>query len=255
MRQAQHTTINSLLHTQPLPTMSKTTPSYVTQSGVTVKLTSTSSMPCASWSLPAGRSCPAAKASVVEFGANAICKDCYATKGFYRMTNVKSTQETRFQWTRQSLATGGSEFVDALVRMITDDVRDRGEPIFRVHDSGDVFSVAYADAWHRICSALPDVQFWIPTRSHNVPSLLPSLQRLNSLPNVVVRPSALEVDAPAPVVPGLAAGTTVIRSLPVLDAMPNTSVCPKTDKRDGRSNCDDCRNCWEGSVDVAYIQH
>jgi hypothetical protein len=230
-------------------------PSYVTQSGVTVKLTGTSSMPCASWSLPAGPSCPAAKASVVEYGANAICKMCYATRGFYRMGNVQNAQDLRFQWVRQSLATGANEFVEGLIRMITDDVRDRGEPIFRVHDSGDVFSVAYADAWYRICEALPDVQFWIPTRSHNVPTLLLALQRLNSLPNVTVRPSALELDAPAPVVLGLAAGTTVVRSLPVLDAMPGTSVCPKTDARDGRSNCDDCRTCWEGSSPVAYVQH
>lgn len=173
------------------------------------------------------------------------------------MGNVQGAQGARFDWLLASLIDNdGAEFVAVLVSLILQDVAQRGEPIFRVHDSGDLFSLPYIAAWHRIAETLPDVQFWIPTRSHVLPNLLPALVRLNALPNVVVRPSALELDAPAPVVAGLSAGTAVIRSLPVIDTLPaDHVVCPKTDPRDGRNNCGDCRNCWEGSQAVAYLEH
>ena len=233
-----------------------TIPSYVSSSGVTVKLTATSSMPCRSWSLPAQKSCPASKLSIVKLGANAVCEECYAMAGFYRMNNVRDAQASRFAWVMDSLVNNdGNEFVSALVRMITDDVNERGEPIFRVHDSGDLFNHAYVSAWGRIADALPDVQFWIPTRSHSLPMLLESIRKLAARPNVVVRPSALAFNELPPVVDGLAAGTTVIRSLPVLDTLPGVRLCPKTDPRDGRSNCEDCRSCFDGSEPVAYLEH
>ena len=72
---------------------------------------------------------------------------------------------------------------------------------------------------------------------------------------IVVRPSALAFDELPPVVDGLAAGTTVIRSLPVLDSLPGVRLCPKTDPRDGRNNCEDCRSCFDGSEPVAYLEH
>lgn len=233
-----------------------TVTSYVAPSGVTVKLTTTSSMPCRSWSLPAEKSCPASKASVVKHGLNAVCKSCYAMAGNYRMNHVKEAQSSRFSWVMNSLVQNdGDEFVSALIRMISDDVNDRGEPIFRVHDSGDLFNHAYVHAWGRIADALPDVQFWIPTRSHSLPLLLESIRKLAARPNVVVRPSALTFDEIPPVVDGLAAGTTVIRSLPVLDSLPGVRLCPKTDPRDGRNNCEDCRSCFDGSEPVAYLKH
>jgi len=74
-------------------------PSYVTTDGVTVKLTATSSMPCRSWSLPAEKSCPASKASVRKLGDSAVCGSCYAMAGFYRMSNVKHAQASRFRQT------------------------------------------------------------------------------------------------------------------------------------------------------------
>ena len=233
-----------------------TVPSYVTSDGITVKLTATSSMPCNSWSLPAEKACPASKLSVRKLGKNAVCQSCYAMKGFYRMPNVKDVQGKRFAWVLSSLVKdGGTEFVEALVRMVSDDVRQRGEPIFRVHDSGDLFNHAYVSAWGRIADALPNVRFWIPTRSHSLPLLLESIRALAARPNVVVRPSALAFDELPPVVDGLAAGTTVIRSLPVLDSLPGVRLCPKTDPTDGRKACGSCRTCFEGTTPVAYLEH
>lgn len=242
--------------------MSRSLPFHVTPDGITVGLTGTSSMPCASWSLPAERSCPASKASVAKLGNEAVCRLCYAGRGFYRMRTVQDAQSNRYRWVLDSMmADGGEDFVSGMVTMIRADVDKRGEPIFRVHDSGDLFSAPYAGLWARIADAMPDVQFWIPTRSHTLPRLLDAIRELASRPNVVVRPSALAFDAMPPVIAGLAAGTTVIRSLPVLDSLPGVRLCPKTDPRLNRSSCDGddtdepCRACWEGSEPVAYFEH
>lgn len=39
---------------------------------------------------------------------------------------------------------------------------------FRLHYSGDFFSVEYAEAWARVVKAYPNVRFWVYTRSHGM---------------------------------------------------------------------------------------
>ena len=102
--------------------------------GTTVALlTQTSKMPGPSWSLPAHRACPRA--------AGSICAVCYAERGCYRFRTTVNAQTARFVWTRDAMKTpqGRAEWV----RVMTDAIR--GESYFRVHDSGDVFSAAYAE--------------------------------------------------------------------------------------------------------------
>lgn len=189
--------------------------------------------------------CPAAKLSIAHFGQNAVCSDCYATGGFYQMPSVKNQQMARRAWIARSLShDGGTEFVALMTDMIRQAVTVTGENIFRGHDSGDFYAPAYVAAWEQICRNLPDVRFWFPTRSHAVANLLPHLQTLGALPNVVLRPSALILDEAAPVVAGLSA-------LPTLQGH---SVCPATT---GEPSCDanGCRNCWNPALQVAYVQH
>jgi Gene product 88 len=86
---------------------------------------------------------------------------------------------------------------------------------FRVHDSGDMFSLAYAQCWHAVCVAMPEIRFWIATRSWQQPKsplpvldpLLNTLRQLATLPNVTVRSSALDFGDAAPVIAGLHAGS------------------------------------------------
>lgn len=117
-------------------------------------------------------------------------------------------------------------------------------PYFRVHDSGDMFSPAYADMWHAVCADLADVHFWIPTRSwHGTPRILRQLVVLNELPLVAVRPSALHLEEDAPRVPGLAAGT---------GAKSEGYNCPSS-RQHGR--CGSCRACWSKRGDKYYKIH
>ena len=91
---------------------------------------------------------------------------------------------------------------------------------FRLHDSGD-FNVgaspsiwlAYIAGWAKVARALPSVVFWAPTRTWVLPPLKKALvEAARITPNFVVRPSGLHVGDPAPVIEGLAVGTTVAES-------------------------------------------
>src|ERR1700693_4481563 len=164
-------------------------------------LTQTAKMPGPSWSLPAHKACPRANGT--------ICDSCYAAKGCYVYRSTRNAQAVRFAWTVASLRTADArqQWVAALVAAI----RAVGCAYFRVHDSGDLFSAQYASCWHEVCRQLPDVRFWVPTPSGHHPAgplpvfdpLLGVLRKLAVLPNVTVRPSALNFGDNAPTVDGL----------------------------------------------------
>jgi hypothetical protein len=208
-------------------------------------LTKTSAMPGASFSLPARTTCPGA-----AFRPGSVCAACYADgRGRYRFPNVKDAQSRRLAWTIHALATG--RFAPVLIERIA----ARGEPYFRLHDSGDFFSVAYVEAWITIATALPDIRFWAPTHSWAIQGrprpdgdpLLEALRRFNSLPNVAVRPSAVRIGESPPVIPGLSAGSSVTTDHAI-------ATCPKSLR--SPSNCGPCRRCWdEPLVPVMYLKH
>ncbi len=215
--------------------------------GTTVALlTFTAKMPGASWSLPAGKSCPFA-----YFGKGAICGSvkhghdgCYASKGMYMWPAVRRAQEARYAWVRECLKTdpGVETFVSTMVTAITY-YTSTDMPYFRVHDSGDLFSPKYTRAWLEIARRLPDVKFWFPTRSYRGP-WLDVIRDLATLPNATVRPSALLFDTPAPAVDGLHAGTT---------ATVHGFTCPASTTNNA---CGDCRACWnDKDLVVSYHKH
>lgn len=211
--------------------------------GSTVSLlTATSKMPSKSWSLPAIMACPGA-----FFGPGAICgesKDhtlCYATRSSYGWAVVKNAQQARYQWLLFALSSDDTFTlaVDVFVKAIKAEKKD----VFRVHDSGDLFNRRYIDLWIRVCSSLPTIRFWFPTRSWRIPNLLPKLRELHALPNVTVRPSALRFGDAPPVVEGLGAGTSASKT---------DYNCPAHSQD---NQCLDCRKCWDKNSEVVYRAH
>jgi hypothetical protein len=191
-------------------------------------------MPGPSWSLPAVQACPYAL-----FGEGTTCGGCYADgRGGYRNRTVLAAQRARYEWTRQLMKTPQGQI--EWCKIMRNAIDNTGQGWFRIHDSGDFFSPVYVMAWYRVAASLQDVRFWAPTHSWPAP-WVEYLVRLNSLPNVVVRPSALRIGDEPPFVPGLAAGTTVVSDGYTCNAPSN----------DGR--CGDCRVCWmEPTTDVSY---
>jgi hypothetical protein len=216
-------------------------------SGVQV-LTVTSKMPGPSYSLPARRACPNAQGSV--------CERCYADKGCYVWRSTVHAQMTRFAWTVESMKSeeGRTEWV----RVIVEAIRRSGTRYFRIHDSGDFFSVEYVRAWQEVCRAMPKVKFWAPTQEYQskastefLPVINPrveALRKLAALPNCTIRPSALNIGDYAPQVLGLHAGSAVGQS----DAL-RTFQCPAMGQG---GECRDCRTCWEEkTLPVSYHLH
>jgi hypothetical protein len=225
-------------------------------------LTKPSKMPGYSWSLPAGNArngsplgtCPGA-----VFGEGSICGSCYANPnslkahhktgvlmrrgGSYGYKSVREAQAARHEWLFRCLThkDGQAEWVTVMTAAITWATRTgagaaRGQSrriaAFRFHDAGDVLNPAYGRMIEAVCAALPDVRFWLPTRSYRLPRILPVLQDINALPNVAVRPSALFFHEDPPRIAGLSAGT---------GAAGEGFTCPSS-RQGGR--CDACRMCW-----------
>jgi hypothetical protein len=82
--------------------------------------------------------------------ADECVKFCYAKKGAYIWSNVKSVFEERYQLTK----TDG--FVNAMQKEI-----DKKKPKYiRVHDSGDYYSRAYLYKWIKLAIHNPQVRFY-----------------------------------------------------------------------------------------------
>lgn len=212
-------------------------------------LTEARKMPCVSWSLPARESCPH---SVHTPGA--ICESCYADKGNYtRYKNVKRAQRARYEWAKACMRTaeGRAAFIAHMVATIR---RIRSLRYFRVHDSGDFFNPVYVRCWTEIVRQLRRVRFWFPTRAHraftfNAGTAMAeiwseALLELAALRNATVRPSADNFEDPAPMVPGLAAGSTACEA---------GFTCPAPQQG---NYCRSCRACWDRPrVAVSYHRH
>lgn len=198
-----------------------------------VKLSHTSKLPCDSWSLEAGLTCPGAEYSNGQVCG--ICKHCYACKGRYRMDNVTKVRRANWHaWQAESFVT---DFIEAL-----DNVE-----LFRWFDSGDIANKALAEKIYQICLATPHCKHWIPTKSYTVESILPVIEKLEALPNVTVRRSAREIDADMPKNGTL---TCTVNSSP--DSFHGVQ-CPAY-KNDGK--CGSCRACWNKNItNISYLIH
>lgn len=217
--------------------------------GTTVGLLSApSKMPCYSFSIPAGSSCPFKVVTPdPETGAQAICAICYAMMRNYLRHNVTNAQAVRFQWTLDSMRDAASRqaWIDTMVSAIKG-TTTMAVPYFRIHDSGDFFSPQYVMCWVEVIRALPQIKFWAPTRSYRAtsPKWIAAFAELNALPNVTVRPSALHFDAPSPMLPMYAAGSS---------ASATGYNCPAHEQQ---NMCLDCRLCWDSpSTPIVYRKH
>lgn len=69
---------------------------------------------------------------------------------------------------------------------------------FRMHDAGDFFNEQYFDSWMKVCSSMPDVWFWAPTRVWAYRGSLPDHSLKNIPKNLALRPSTLHFRDEAP---------------------------------------------------------
>lgn len=126
-------------------------------------LTSTSKMPCKSYSLPTTSCITGFKMAKIE---GSICSDCYADKGFYSMyaNTVQPSQYARLDSVWQALENADSAalWVDSMVSMIGIDTA------FRWHDSGDLQSPEHLRLIAMVCELTPNALHWLQTREYGI---------------------------------------------------------------------------------------
>jgi len=189
-----------------------------------------------SWSLVARDTCPG------SIGADGqlvpACVGCYAVGGNYRYPNVKNPRiENREDWKRP-------EWVADMVAEL------RNDRYFRWFDSGDMYAIGLAEKIFEVMQATPHVQHWLPTRMHKFPKFADVLARMQSLPNVMVRPSSDSVTGQY--TPGVH-GSTIIPPSGIDVLPPSVTLCHAANNA---GKCGACRACYSKDVAVvAYVAH
>jgi hypothetical protein len=198
-----------------------------------IKLSKTSKLDgILSWSLQALDTCPGSKDSQGDLVP--ACQGCYATTGNYRFANVKKPREfNREDFHRHDW---DSDMIKAL----------ENSRYFRWFDSGDMFSLELAEKIYTVMESTPHCKHWLPTRMHKFAKFKRVIERMQKLPNVVVRFSSDSVTG------GLIEGlnTSTIFS----DTVPANAFECKAYQNEGK--CNGCRACYDKSVSViAYKAH
>ena len=198
-----------------------------------IRLSKPSKMPCHSWSLPAVDTCPGAKQKGGELVA--ACKGCYATAGRYHCPNVKEPrEENKIDWHRD-------DWVPDMIQELDT------HRYFRWFDSGDVYRVELAEKILEVMASTPWVKHWLPTRSHKSPKINAVLEKMEALPNVMVRRSSDGIFGEH----DERHGSTIIPDPE--SATESMTVCGAY-SRDGK--CGPCRACWDKGIDlIAYPAH
>jgi hypothetical protein len=179
-----------------------------------------------------------------------VCEFCYAEGGQYATSGVQNAQLMRFAWARRAIkrsghADGVSEFYSVMLDAIDradwvaheEPAHFRPKRFFRIHDSGDFFSLDYLREWKKITlyyhhevggdglvfnadgsiKTLGDghpepVWFWAPSRIWAVG--IEHARRVTQMnaqygDNFAIRPSAYHINEHGPFLPGWAAPSTV----------------------------------------------
>jgi hypothetical protein len=199
-----------------------------------IRLSKAGKMPCKSWSLEAGKTCPGSIDFITK-ETLPVCAGCYAKAGNYNYPNVKAPrEENRTDWKRDGWV---ADMVAAL----------ETERYFRWFDSGDCYHHALAEKIYTVMVLTPWVKHWLPTKSYTIAKIAVWLDRMDALENVKVRRSSPSIDGSYN--PGVH-GSTVV---PYTDTVTSATLCGAYD-RDGK--CGPCRACWNKAVDViAYPAH
>ena len=198
-------------------------------------LSNASKMPCKSWSLEAGSTCPGQfdKTGTID----PVCSDCYAQKGRYVMDNVAAVRiHNRQDWK-------APDWTDMMVQVIG------RRPMFRWFDSGDCYALELAHKIYEVMKRTPNTKHWFPTRMGRFAKFQAILKAMHRLDNVVVRHSAFGYDRK----PTNKIGSMVYRDKA---APASAHACPAYQTKAGSCRKANCFACWDKEVKlIAYPGH
>ena len=98
---------------------------------------------------------------------------CYAVKNAFRCGYDVSKNSTLHAWTDNTVL--AMVFLPHLEEKLMEYFTDHRITIkfFRIHSSGDMFSVEYAHMWYRIAKAFPDINFLAFTKQWDIVRAVP----------------------------------------------------------------------------------
>ena len=191
-----------------------------------------------SFSLQAGETC---KGSIDPKTGSICpaCSGCYAKGGTYHYANTKNVRKVNFANSKKS------GWTQAMIQELD------MHRYFRWFDSGDMYSVEFAEKVLEVIKATPWVRHWLPTRTWTIPEFSDVLKELNKLPQVVVRYSSGSITGETIEAQN---GSTVIGENHISKLQKDIVVCGAYLNKDKK--CKGCRKCWDKNVkQVAYIAH
>jgi len=204
-------------------------------------LTTTSKMPCPSYSLPA-TSCKMGSKLVNVKGS--VCEGCYALKGFYRFKQGRNSREIRLASIYKP------EWVEAMVTALES---RKDKSYFRWHDSGDLNSIMHLSNIMAVATRTPNTKHWLPTREYKMVS--DYVKNGLSIPsNMYVRISTYMIDGIPPLefARKLNAYENVEGFIGVSSVSKKEYSCPAYEQG---GQCGDCRVCWTTKENVTYPFH
>jgi hypothetical protein len=209
---------------------------------ITGGVSTTSKMPCRSWSIPVFM---CKRGAVLAKIPGSTCAICYADKGNYHQyrNNIEPAQVARLD----AFYADPALWIQAMVALIGDD------PFFRWFDAGDLQDVDMLWAIAAVCRATPNTRHWLPTREYEIVAAY--LADYGPLPeNLTVRLSAFMIDQPAKIPRALRDVPNVTTSeVHTTTPTTNASTCPAPTQG---NKCGSCRACWSRDVPtVSYHAH
>lgn len=118
-----------------------------------------------SFNLPAIKTCPQAKDCV---------KFCYACQGCYVFPCVKTKRLDNYNFSLSK------DFIKVMVLELKKLIK-KGVKAYRLHDSGDFYSMEYAKAWNTIAKQVPELTIYAYTKSISI------AKAIDWYSNVVIR--------------------------------------------------------------------
>jgi hypothetical protein len=186
-----------------------------------------------------------------------VCHKCYAVRIEKLRPAVLAAWTRNLDRVRECMATaeGRKAWTDAMIVQVQWAVDRTGERYFRWFDSGDlpasVTGLHMLDCIAAVALALPDVDFWLPTREVMVVN---TWRMAWVVPhNLTIRLSSAMIGATPLRVSGEIKTSTVHRAHRKTGADPVGHICPA---RLQGNQCGACRACWSRDIaNVSYPAH
>lgn len=171
-------------------------------------------------------------------GLSCIEKSCY--KICYAR-NVYVYKHPKVLWDNNFEASKDKNFVKTVCGML----QNYNAKFFRIHSSGDFYSLEYLKKWIDICKTFPSIQFLAFTKAYNhiidcITEIPENLTIIFSLSPFISHDEKEKIKQQAKI---------LSLSIATIDDTEETGghICP--------GSCADCKVCWSGKKNIRYHLH